>query len=152
MNQFARPATNKIGLLSRQSVSGGPMYLRTSRHRGSALAVIGGCLAVYVGLAVAYHWWVEPTVRNPGVVADRPAAAMATTYLVAAARLEEPPPLRFVPKSQGAATAAAVEVTDVTPKKTQGKRVARARQARPAYRRSWDFAFGGFFNSSRRPF
>jgi len=127
------------------------MYLRASRHRGSALAVIGGCLAVYVGLAVAYHWWVEPTVKNSGVVADKPPAAMVATYLVAA-RLVEPPPPRFVPKSQRAATAAAVEVTDVTPKKTQGKRVARARQERPAYRRPWDFAFGGFFNSSRRSF
>ena len=129
------------------------MYLRTSRHRGSALAVIGGCLAVYVGLAVAYHRWVEPTVKNPSVVADRPAAAMAATYLVTAARPEEAPAPRFVPKSQVAPTAAAVEVTDVPPKKTQGKRVARARQERPTYRRPWDFAFGGLFsNGSRRSF
>jgi hypothetical protein len=53
------------------------MRFHRSRRRGSsALAVVGGCLAVYVVLAAAFHWLMEPTVaKNQAVVAYQPSPA-----------------------------------------------------------------------------
>ena len=52
-------------------VGGHSMRLKSSRVRGSsALAVVGGCLGVYVVLATGFHWLVEPTLgKNQGVTA-----------------------------------------------------------------------------------
>jgi hypothetical protein len=138
------------------SFSGIKIHMRTSRHRGlSALAGVGSCLGVYVVLAIVFHWLIEPTVaKNRGVIADKPVPAMVmqqppATFPASAAQLELPS--RFVSKPRPlATTAAAPDATDVVPKKTPTKRVARAtdRQERPAYRNPWDFAWGGF-NRSR---
>jgi hypothetical protein len=131
------------------------MHTRTSRHRGlSALAVVASGLGVYVVVAIAFHWLIEPTVaKNHGVVADKPAPAVVmqhppATFLAPAAQLELPS--RFVSKPRPLATAAAPDTTDVVPKKTPRKQAARTtvRQERPAYRNPWDFAWGGF-NGSR---
>src|SRR2546430_15146326 len=53
------------------------MRLKSSRVRGSsALAVVGGCLGVYVVLATGFHWLVEPTLgKNQGVTAYEPSPA-----------------------------------------------------------------------------
>jgi amino acid transporter len=54
--------------------------LRKARHRGaSVLAVIGGCLGVYVVLAVAFHWFIQPSFgkRSPAPALSAPAAAPA---------------------------------------------------------------------------
>src|SRR5499433_3825687 len=58
-------------------VGGMQMRLNGSRfRRSSALAVVGGCLAVYIVLAVGFHWFVEPTVgKNQAVSAYDPSPA-----------------------------------------------------------------------------
>src|SRR5215468_4273888 len=58
-------------------VGGHSMRLKSSRVRGSsALAVVGGCLGVYVVLATGFHWLVEPTLgKNQGVTAYEPSPA-----------------------------------------------------------------------------
>src|SRR5262245_38581006 len=50
----------------------GKLRLSTSRSRRSpVLAVIGGCLGVYVFCAMVFHWFVEPTVaKNRGPALD----------------------------------------------------------------------------------
>src|SRR5947209_20476551 len=59
------------------ALGGHPMRRNSSRVRGpSALAVVGGCLGVYVGLATGFHWLVEPTLgKNQGVTAYEPSPA-----------------------------------------------------------------------------
>src|SRR2546429_533990 len=70
------------------------MRLKSSRVRGSsALAVVGGCLGVYVVLATGFHWLVEPTLgKNQGVTAYEPSPARivpdARQTVVAPARPE----------------------------------------------------------------
>ncbi len=56
------------------ALGGMQMRLNGSRfRRSSALAVVGGCLGVYVVLAVGFHWFVEPTLgKNQGVPAYDP--------------------------------------------------------------------------------
>src|SRR5215472_10791350 len=58
-------------------VGGMQMRLNGSRfRRSSALAVVGGCLAVYIVLAVGFHWFVEPTLgKNRAVSAYDPTPA-----------------------------------------------------------------------------
>src|SRR6516225_10581525 len=53
------------------------MRLNGSRfRRSSALAVVGGCLAVYAVLAMGFHWFVEPTLgKNQAVSAYDPSPA-----------------------------------------------------------------------------
>jgi hypothetical protein len=133
--------------------------LRTLQYRAlSGPAVIGSCLGVYVVLAIAFHWLIGPTVaKNPrGVVADKPASAMATqsptaTFFTPAAQSELQP--RLESKPQGLPTAAAPDATDVVPKKTPKKQVTRktVQQERPSSRNPWSFDFGGFFNNRSRP-
>src|SRR5262249_42855121 len=54
----------------------GGMQMRSNGsrfRRSSALAVVGGCLAVYAVLAVGFHWFVEPTLgKNQAVSAYDP--------------------------------------------------------------------------------
>src|SRR5258708_8849593 len=59
------------------ALGGHSMRLKSSRVRGSsALAVVGGCLGVYVVLATGFHWLVEPTLgKNQGVTAYEPSPA-----------------------------------------------------------------------------
>lgn len=131
--------------------------LRSLRDRAlSNLAVIGSCLGVYVVLAIAFHWLIGPTVaKNPGAVVDKPAPAMETQSPIATSSIpatqSQLQPLRFVSKPQGLAAAAAPDATDVVPRKTPKKQMARktVRRERPASRNPWDFGFGGPFSNNR---
>ena len=114
------------------------------------MAVVGSCLGVYVVLAIAFHWLIEPTVaKNHVVVADKPAPAVVMQHppapsLAPAAQLELPS--RFVSKPRPLATAAAPAATDAVPKTTPRKQVARTtvRPERTADRNPWGFGWGGF--------
>ena len=59
------------------ALGGISMRLKSSRVRGSsAVAVVAGCLGVYVVLATGFHWLVEPTLgKNQGVTAYEPSPA-----------------------------------------------------------------------------
>src|SRR5260221_9227881 len=82
-------------------VGGHSMRLKSSRVRGSsALAVVGGCLGVYVVLATGFHWLVEPTLgKNQGVTAYEPSPAR----IVPDARQTVVAPVRSEPASRVAA-------------------------------------------------
>src|SRR5262249_26884140 len=78
-------------------VGGHAMRLKRSRVLGSsALAVVGGCLGVYVVLATGFHWLVEPTLgKNQGVAAyESPARIVPDT------RQTVVPPVRSEPASR----------------------------------------------------
>src|SRR5215471_16729366 len=77
---------------------GHSMRLKSSRVRGSsALAVVGGCLGVYVVLATGFHWLVEPTLgENQGVTAYEPSPAR----VVPDARQTVAAPVRSEPASR----------------------------------------------------
>ena len=79
-------------------VGGHSMRLKSSRVRGSsALAVVGGCLGVYVVLATGFHWLVEPTLgKNQGVTAYEPSPAR----VVPNARQTVAVPVRSEPASR----------------------------------------------------
>src|SRR6516162_4403933 len=74
------------------------MRLKSSRVRGSsALAVVGGCLGVYVVLATGFHWLVEPTLgKNQGVTAYE----LAPARIVPDARQTVVAPVRSEPASR----------------------------------------------------
>jgi hypothetical protein len=134
------------------------MGFGASRRKGiSVLAVIGGCLGVYVVLASAFHWFVQPTIaKNQSVVADRFAPVLqlqpsvaAPAATTAAAAIPTEPPIRMVkPPQSAAATAAAAApaasetATDSAPKPAPRKVV---RAPRPERRASspWDSWGGG---------
>lgn len=150
------------------------MRLQTSRRRWSILAVIGCCLGVYVVFAVAFHWFVEPTVGKSYAAyappayqpptSRAPAAAIADPS-AAAARAASP----IVPESPRVAAAFAAlpdaaektvaekaaeeKATDVAPKDALKKHAAHARHERSGrhIRGPWDFA-SSLFSGSRRWF
>jgi len=64
------------------------------RHRRSWLAVLAGCVGVYLVLALGFHWFLQPVVKNSE------AAAAAT-----------PPPATFVPDPDKRLAAAAAKRT-----------------------------------------
>jgi type II secretory pathway component PulM len=108
------------------------MYVRnTSRRRGlSALAVVGSCLGVYIVLAMAFHWFVEPSVAKIRAVApyQPPPAAM----MQAATPVAPPAPAaRFAATSATPATDASAPAepadkpADATPKKPAREQAAR---------------------------
>jgi hypothetical protein len=77
------------------------MYVHnTSRRRGSsAFAVVGSCLGVYVVLAMAFHWCVEPSVAKSRAVAPYqppPAAMMQAAAPVA----RSAPPARLAARQR----------------------------------------------------
>src|SRR5262245_65963556 len=83
------------------------MRFHRSRVRGSsALAVVGGCLGVYVVLATGFHWLVEPTLgKNQGVAAYDPAPArIAPTPSSAVAPAVRPEPASRVASKPAAST------------------------------------------------
>src|SRR5262245_32609792 len=83
----------------------GGMQMRSNGsrfRRSSALAVVGGCLAVYAVLAVGFHWFVEPTLgKNQAVSAYGPAPGprlpLPGPPAVAPARSEAPSRLPWKP-------------------------------------------------------
>src|SRR5262252_9544673 len=100
----------------------GGMQMRSNGsrfRRSSALAVVGGCLAVYAVLAVGFHWFVEPTLgKNQAVSAYDPSPArivpLSGPPAVAPARSEAPSRLASKPtastkvRSAGPATTEAI--------------------------------------------
>src|SRR5262249_52866486 len=89
-------------------------------RRSSALAVVGGCLAVYIVLAVGFHWFVEPTLgKNQAVSAYDPSPArivpLSGPPAVAPARSE--PASRLVSKP-----AASTKVRSAGPAATEAVR------------------------------
>ena len=103
------------------ALGGMQMRLNGSRfRRSSALAVVGGCLAVYIVLAVGFHWFVEPTLgKNQAVSAYDPSPArivpLSGPPAVAPARSE--PASRLVSKP-----AASTKVRSAGPAATEAVR------------------------------
>src|SRR6516165_1546280 len=89
-------------------------------RRSSALAVVGGCLGVYVVFAVGFHWFVEPTLgKNQGVAAYDPAPARVVPLAGAAAV----PPARSEPASRLASKpAVSTKVRSTGPASTEAVR------------------------------
>jgi hypothetical protein len=117
------------------------------------LAVIGSCLGVYVVLAVAFHWFVQPSVsKNYGAPAFNAQAFVARPDSAA------PPPSAVAPATPApshlaAAPPAATEPTPAAvPPNAAKKYVARKRQ--DSERRPWDFVWGpsnGYRSNGFRP-
>jgi hypothetical protein len=150
------------------------MRLRTSRRRWSILAVIGCCLGVYVVFAVAFHWFVEPTVGKSYAAYAPPAYHPPTSRPLAAAiagpsAAVAPAASPIVSESPRVAAAFAAlpdaaektvaektgeeRATDVAPKDAAKKHAAHARHERSGrhIRSPWDFA-SSLFGGSRRWF
>lgn len=89
-------------------------------RRSSALAVVGGCLGVYVVFAVGFHWFVEPTLgKNQGVAAYDPSPAR----IVPLAGPPAVPPARSEPASRlGSKPAASTKVRSTGPASTEAVR------------------------------
>jgi hypothetical protein len=145
------------------------MRLRTSRRRWSILAVIGCCLGVYVVFAVAFHWFVEPTVgksyaayappayqpptsRAPAAAVAGPSAAMAPAASPIAPELPRVA-AAFAALPDAAEKTAEERAADVAPKDAAKKHAAHARHERSGrhIRGPWDFA-SSLFSGSRRWF
>jgi hypothetical protein len=128
-----------------------------SRRQDFRLAAgVGFCIGVYVVLAIAFHWLMQPTVsENYGVAAYKPPPATIVVYPKAPF---VPPPPSELPSSSIAeeppasmAFAAAIPDTTKKPpaevlKQVPKKHVARTapRRERPARERRnpWDYAWG----------
>src|SRR6266545_1055592 len=101
---------------------GSKLRLRRSRSRGSSvLAVVGGCLGVYAVFAVAFHWLVEPTVKNQAVAPYEPSLARAVqssaTSFVTPARPDLPS--RVTSKPPASATLAAPAPKSTEPARSE---------------------------------
>jgi hypothetical protein len=97
------------------------LRLNSSRSRGSsALAVVGSCLGVYVVLAVAFHWLMEPTVaKNQGVAPYEPSPAR----IVQASGPPSVPPVRSgLPSRVTSKPPTSATATTVAPKSTETAR------------------------------
>jgi hypothetical protein len=133
------------------------------RHRKSGLAAAGSCLAVYVVLAVAFHWLIKPVVgKNYGPAAYLPPETFAARFDAlpeAPARAAFASPVSS-PLAPEPAIATAVKApapdTAAAPKKAPKKHVARARPPRPQEQpikaqqnpgSPWDFASRGLFGN-----
>ena len=136
------------------------MRLNSSRRQEFRLAAgVGLCLGVYVVLAVAFHWLMQPTVsENYGIAAYKPPPATIVVYpkapFVPPARSELPSASIAVEPPASMAFAAAIPDTTKKPpaevlKQVPKKHVARptARRERPARERRnpWDYAWGSSY-------
>ena len=145
------------------------MRVRLSRpQRSSALLVLGSCIGVYVILAFAFHWLIEPTVaKSRDAAASLPPAATVApdaqfaAFARARAELPSPSPTRqaIKPPASAAVVAAAPDPVENAPaveaKKAPRKPMARstARNERSLGERGnpIDFA-AGLFGGQRRWF
>src|SRR6266498_565903 len=96
---------------------GSKLRLRRSRSRGSSvLAVVGGCLGVYAVFALAFHWLVEPTVKNQAVAPYEPSLARAVqssaTSFVTPARPDLPSRVTSKPPASARVAAPAPKPTE----------------------------------------
>ena len=95
------------------------LRLHSSRSRGkSALAVIGGCLAVYAVFAVVFHSLVEPAVKTQAVAPYEPAARTAQPSATAFGVRSEPAP-RVTTKQR---TSPTITTTPTAPETTASVR------------------------------
>jgi hypothetical protein len=124
------------------------LHWRISRVFGSySLAVIGSCLGVYVVLAVAFHWFVAPTVAKSQTTA--PTATMVHYQDAALAALVQSEPQSRATVTPTTATVAAegpesTGTVAAVPKKKPKKAARRSvRQERPArdFWNPWNFSF-----------
>src|SRR5436309_1432122 len=134
------------------------------KRRWPAVAVLASCLAGCVVFAIAFHWFIYPTVaKNHTAVAKAPASVTVaapetpaspnpTAQLRLPSRFVRQPPPSPVPevrppsKSRASATAAAADSAVVAPRPAPRKPVARTtvRQERPSQRDPWgDYAWSG---------
>jgi hypothetical protein len=127
--------------------------------------VIGSCLGVYVVLAVAFHWFVQPSVgksnRAPAFNAQAVVALPDSVAPLPSPVAPAPPaPSQFAAAPPAAAEAtpavvppnAAEATSAVVPPNAAKKYVARKRQDRE--RRPWDFSWGpsnGYRSNGFRP-
>jgi hypothetical protein len=134
------------------------------RQRSSVLTIVGVCLGVYVLLAVAFHWFVEPTLaKSREAEASKPPPATAVGYRAAAfvayaARSTEPPPMALTPpivRRARAPASAAVAAVDREPAAVESPKKASKKRAPPTTSRheqsAWSFVTSLFSNRSREP-
>src|SRR5262249_7564858 len=120
LNQFV-PARDLEMVAYGWRLGGMQMRSNGSRfRRSSALAVVGGCLAVYAVLAVGFHWFVEPTLgKNQAVSAYDPAPArivpLSGPPAVAPSRSEAASRLASNPAASTKVTPAGPTAPDATP-------------------------------------
>jgi hypothetical protein len=154
------------------------MRLRTSRRRWSILAVIGCCLGVYVVFAVAFHWFIEPTMgksyaayappayqpptsraptsRPPAAIAGPSAAVAPAASPIVPEQLRVAAAFAALPdaaEKTAEEKTAEEKATDAAAKDAPKKHAAHARHERSArhLRGPWDFA-SSLFSGSRRWF
>jgi hypothetical protein len=83
------------------------------------LAVVGSCLGVYVVLAMAFNWFVEPTVaKSREVAALKPPPGYSVTSSAAPSARSELPS-RVVLKPTASAADATEKAVDEVPRKTR---------------------------------
>lgn len=146
-----------------------PLRVRLSRpQRSSALLAVGSCIGVYVILAFAFHWLIEPAVATSRDAAASlpPAATVApdaqfAAFARARAELPSPSPTRqaIKPPASAAVVAAASDPVENAPvgeaKKAPRKPVARStagnERSRGERGNPIDFA-AGLFGGQRRWF
>lgn len=146
-----------------------PLRVRLSRpQRSSALLVVGSCIGVYVILAFAFHWLIEPTVaKSRDAAASLPPAATVApdaqfaAFARARPELPSPSPTRqaIKPPASAAVVAAAPDPVENAPaveaKKAPRKPVARStagnERSRGERGNPFDFA-AGLFGGHRRWF
>jgi hypothetical protein len=127
--------------------------------------VIGSCIGVYVILALAFNWLIEPTVaksREAAAALPPPVTATPDAQFAASARgrseLLSPSPIRQAIKPPAVAPAVAAaptraeSATPVETKKPPRKQVARTRSEPRERGTPFDFAFAPFNNNNHRPF
>jgi hypothetical protein len=143
------------------------LRVRLSRpQRSSALLVVGSCIGVYVILAFAFNWLIEPTVaksREAAATLPPPATVVPDAQFAASirARSEQPSPgptrHAIKPPASAPVAAAAPSPSENAPaaeaKKPPRKQAARTpARSEPRERgNQFDFAFGQF-NNNHRPF
>ena len=120
-----------------------------SRRQDYRLAAgVGFCLGVYVVLAVAFHWLMQPTVsENYGVAAYKPPPATIVVY--PKAPFVPPPPSELPsssiaeePPASTAFAAAPAEVLKQVPKKHVARTAPRRERPARERRNPWDYAWG----------
>jgi hypothetical protein len=124
--------------------------------------VVGSCIGVYVVLAFAFHWLIEPTVaksREAAAALPPPATAVPDVQFAASARARAELPLSspirqaIKPHASPAVAVAAPDSGENAPaaeaKKAPRKQAARTPARNERRESAFDFAFGQFNNNHR---
>jgi hypothetical protein len=153
----SREPTGRLGVIK--------MRVRYSRRqRSTVLTIVGVCLGVYVLLAVAFHWFAEPTLaKSREAEASKPPQATAAGYPAAAfvayaAPSTEPSRVALMPpvvRRARAPASAAVAAVDREPVAVERPKKAAKKQTPPTvFRREQSarsFVTSLFSNRSREP-